>query len=370
MLSRLEDVDLKELSEIYDVKDSFLSLYLNLEHGVDEKFMERRKRACRKALRYDREMLDAFEENIESAERFLKAMPTEKKRKGVAIFSSKPNEFFKAYELPVSLENLLVVDTSPYIRPLARLRDELEPFGIVLLDSHCVKMYVIDSGIVQEQKEFCRAIMNKHKKGGFSQMRFQRLRRGAIEHFYREVAEDFEGFLKTDRINKVILGGPGESKVHFKDFLPERLRSGIVGIVDVDFDVSMDRLIKGSIEIVMESEQKESRLAVESLKTEILKDGLAVYGLSETLNAVRSGSAEQLIVLKGHKVKGWICENCQVVESGRRRDCPNCGSITSDVDVVEEIIEFAERMGTKIEFVDDNEFLREIGGVGALLRYK
>ena len=42
----------------------------------------------------------------------------------------------------------------------------------------------------------------------------------------------------------------------------------------------------------------------------------------------------------------------------------------SEVDVIEEIIEFAERTDTKIEFVDDNPILQELGGVGGLLRFK
>ena len=40
------------------------------------------------------------------------------------------------------------------------------------------------------------------------------------------------------------------------------------------------------------------------------------------------------------------------------------------VDVIEEIIEFAERTGTTIEFVENNPILQELGGVGGLLRFK
>jgi peptide subunit release factor 1 (eRF1) len=42
----------------------------------------------------------------------------------------------------------------------------------------------------------------------------------------------------------------------------------------------------------------------------------------------------------------------------------------SQVDVIEEIIEFAQRTDTKIEFVDNNPILQELGGVGGLLRFK
>ena len=83
-----------------------------------------------------------------------------------------------------------------------------------------------------------------------------------------------------------------------------------------------------------------------------------------------NGQIELLLVGKDHKVAGWICENCQAVDSGVKKECPYCGKRTSEVDVIEEIIEFAERMDTKIEFVDDNPTLDELGGIGGLLRYK
>jgi peptide subunit release factor 1 (eRF1) len=42
----------------------------------------------------------------------------------------------------------------------------------------------------------------------------------------------------------------------------------------------------------------------------------------------------------------------------------------SQVDVIEEIIDFAQRSDTKIEFVDDNPILQELGGIGGLLRFQ
>ena len=50
--------------------------------------------------------------------------------------------------------------------------------------------------------------------------------------------------------------------------------------------------------------------------------------------------------------------------------CPNCSGNVTQVDVIEESIEFAQRTGTKIEFSDNNPILQELGGVGGLLRFK
>jgi Peptide chain release factor 1 (eRF1) len=137
----------------------------------------------------------------------------------------------------------------------------------------------------------------------------------------------------------------------------------------VEFDDAEGKLVSDVVNIVSEDEKKMSDKNVSKLNDEILRDGLAVYGLKETIDAVRNGQVELLLISKGLKVKGWICERCQAVEQGVKTKCPYCGSKTSEVDIMEEIIEFAKRTDTKIEFVEDNPVLDELGGVGGLLRF-
>ena len=57
-------------------------------------------------------------------------------------------------------------------------------------------------------------------------------------------------------------------------------------------------------------------------------------------------------------------------DSGINDNCPNCSGRVSEVDVIEQIIDFAQRTNTKIEFANDNPILHELGGVGGLLRFK
>jgi len=51
-------------------------------------------------------------------------------------------------------------------------------------------------------------------------------------------------------------------------------------------------------------------------------------------------------------------------DSGINDKCPDCSSKVSQVDVIEEIIDFAQRTDTKIEFANDNQILHELVGVG------
>ncbi len=167
-----------------------------------------------------------------------------------------------------------------------------------------------------------------------------------------------------------MIAGPGNAKIMLKDFLPNELKNEILDLIDVDFDEADGFLISKAEKIVIKEEKETVSKNVIRLKEEILKHGLAVYGLKETIDAVKNGQLELLLVSRGYKQRGWICEKCQLVDSDITDKCPNCSGNVSQVDVIEEIIEFGERTGTKIEFVENNPILQELGGVGGLLRFK
>ena len=75
-----------------------------------------------------------------------------------------------------------------------------------------------------------------------------------------------------------------------------------------------------------------------------------------------------LIIEKDYKLKVCLCEQCQILNAGPVKNCPICGGKTTESDVIEEIIEFAQRTNARIEFTDD-EFLEKLGHIGGLLRY-
>jgi peptide chain release factor subunit 1 len=337
---------------------------------TNERFVEKRKKACRAVLKENRDWMENFDKTMQKIEKYLVMNEREEGQKGLAIFASNEHDLFIPYKLGVPIEDLMVVDTSPYIRPLARMIEDYETFGLVVLDNHRARIYVVSSGRIEDITQIARDIMKKHKKGGMSQARFQRLRVGAIEHFLKEVADEMVQLFSKDNIVKIVIAGPGNAKILLKDFLPNDLKSEILDLIDVDFDESDGHLISMAEEAVQKDEKEIVSNNVNKLKEEILKHGLAVYGLKETIDAVKNGHLELLLVSKGYKQEGWKCEKCQFVDSDLTDVCPNCNGKLSQVDVIEESIEFAQRTNTKIEFAQDNPILQELGGVGGLLRFK
>lgn len=235
---------------------------------------------------------------------------------------------------------------------------------------HRARIYVVSSGRIGDKDNIAEDIMKRHKKGGMSQARFQRLRLGAIGHFLKEVSEEMVRLFSKENVVKIVLAGPGNAKIMLKDFLPNELKCELLDSIDVDFDEATGYLVSKAEKIIQEDEKETASKNVARLKDEILKHGLAVYGLEDTIDAVKNGRMELLLVSNGYRLRGWICEKCQLFDSGMKDECPNCSGKVAEVDVIEEIIEFAERTGTKIEFIDDNPILQELGGVGGLMRFK
>ena len=185
---KLCDEAIKELSSIYDKEsmDTFISLYFN---GKDNKFIYRREKAVMAILKG--EELENFIKTMEEIKKFLR-----KNANNIAIFASYKHDYFKVVNVPTDVKNILVVDSSPYIRPLAELADSWESFTLVLLNSNHARIFSISCDRIAEKKKLSAHIMNKHKKGGWSQARFQRLRKESIHAFFVKVMEELEKYKK------------------------------------------------------------------------------------------------------------------------------------------------------------------------------
>ncbi len=350
---------IREISEIYDKdsNDTFVSLYIN--RGSDKKIIDKRIQTCKSILKGHE--LDNFSKTMDEIDNFLRSSNI---KHPIAIFASHKYNFINSIQLSVPIDSSLVVDSSPYIRPLARIQDEWESFTLVLISTNYAKLFSVSLGKVEHTKKLSKDIMNKHKKGGCSQARFNRLRRGAIHAFFVEVKEALEKIADE----RIILAGPGNAKQQFRELLPKNLQDNIIETIGIDIDDEKE-LLKESKYLISEKEKQKGHDAVIKLKQEILKDGLAVYGVQETLNAVKNGQVDLLLIQKDIKLHGWICEHCQVANKGTASKCPYCNGEVSEVDVLEEILEFAKRTDAEIEFTSDEE-LSNLGHVGAILRFK
>lgn len=363
-LTPINEIDLHNLAEIRDERDTFISIYINTNTEDDRPFVTTRLNAIEKAL--PRDLDGAFLKTREMVEPVL-AEQTLKGEKGRIVLASATLNFLKAYRVGLELEPIVVWDSAPFLLPLARLKGDYEDYGLLLMDSQEARLFLIRSGIIEEKDRTKIDLMNKHKKGGWSQMRYNRLRRGAIKSFLTQLIDDLQSREDLPKMKGLVVAGPGEAKHQFVEMLPSALKDKVLGTVDLHMETPAGDLLKLSEEISRSEKHIDSRALAERLKEAVLRGEPAAYSLAEVRKALEDGRVNHLLISEGFALPGMICMSCHHVHAEGER-CPTCGGEMAALNL-EELYVMAEMTGAEVVLVEGDEFLESIGHVGAILRY-
>ncbi len=368
-----EDIDLKMLARAFDTMPTFVSLYLDMEDERKMGYFSKRAKECENVLRNERGLHANFVAAVERMKGFVEKLDSSDKRtKGLAVFSSPARGFFEAYELPFKFDNSLIVDTSPYIRNLAMNLESWENYCILHLDKSHARIYVASSLKVFDADNIEKDILHHHRKGGMSQMRYQRLYEGKVLHFYKEVAEDLQRVISSEGLDKIIIAGPHDAKSQIIEHLPIHIQKKIVGTADLPITLGALDIVDDTLPLLQKAEVEADRALVQKLHEEVLREGLGVYGTDAIFAALNTGNVDTLIVEKGKVLKGEKCETCGSVaqlSGSAPGKCGECGAQKYVVDVFEEMIEAAEEIDAKMRFVAPSEEIEALGGAGAFLRF-
>lgn len=362
--------DIKSLSQRYDVdgKPVYLSLYADLADPRHPEGLRKRHREIRAAMTTQ----DAREKVDAAMLRGMEAFENAKARNGakaVAVFVG-PNGFVEEHALQAQLPTRLVLDASPYVAPLARFADDNESFALVLLDSEHAAIFVVWAGKAELRKELETSLIGRHRHGGMSQMRYQRHRKGQVNTFYDHVIDHLSVILSAEGVTRIAVAGPGAAKRDFVPRLPKAMQANVAVVLDVDFKEGPadDALVRRFVSLMRDEEAKQSTKWAEALRRELAVGELAMTGALECAKMAAAGRVERLLVLGGASMAGAKCEQHQVVFA-RGQTC-HCGSNGTEVDLVNEAVEFTARADGQCEFVNaPDSFMTEAGGVGALLRW-
>ncbi|MFX1599525.1 MAG: peptide chain release factor aRF-1 [Promethearchaeota archaeon] len=287
------------------------------------------------------------------------------------------------------------------LEPLEEMLTPKETYGLLVIGRKESAVGYIRGNKVEVIKEFTSGIHGKHRAGGQSQRRFERLIEEGEKDFYRRISETVnEPFLSMEDLKGIFIGGPGQSKDKFvkDESLDYRLQEKILDVVDLGYGGTegiraLIEKIKDKIEDVKYIREKQ---VMQQFMKEISADsGLGSYGLEDVRKALNYGVVDTLILsekLDLYKVK-IECSNCEYFEyrtikeqnlneitsSIQDENCPKCSSntfnIIDTISIIEELGEIAETTGTIVDILstetEEGEMLYStFGGIAAILRYK
>ena len=172
--------EIKELSAMSGNGDFFVSLYLNVNPLTNPKgdYIIHFKNMLKETLgKTGRDAEKAVKKDIDRIEAYLRDNKREFK-KGIALISSGSYGIWKDYHISIPVKNELIIDKTPYIKPLLFLLNNYRRCAVLLVDKELARIFIIHLGEIAEYTElFTPGIPGKHKKGGWfslQQGRFER----------------------------------------------------------------------------------------------------------------------------------------------------------------------------------------------------
>ena len=362
----IQHIDLRPLADLEAAERAFLSFYAAGTEGL--RALDDRVARIRRLLASEAAELEHFEASLTLLRQWLDEHPPSDA--GMAVFTCAALDLAQGWHLPVAVPSLLWVGASPYLRPLAELKDEYGTLAIVAADNHATRIHTVTVSGASLDGSVRGDVKNAVKKGGWSQKRYARRREKQLERYADEVVRVLESLDRERHFDRIVLLGSDESLREIRSQLPESLRERVVGSQPVDLhDGEASLMEAGWQQWFVEEREEEARLW-DRIRDEALKHGLATLGPTDTLAAAQAGRVAQLIVDRSVEVKGTGCRACEHVVHGTPQTCQRCGS--SDVfpvDLVDELVRLAVRTSAEVEFAESIPALVEEGGVGALLRF-
>lgn len=312
-------------------------------------------------------------EDIKKIERYIKNAKTEFK-KALAIISSSALDLWEIYHFSVPLKNHVVIDKTPYLKPLASILEQYHSYAVALVDREHARLFSIQLGEIAEYSEFFTPdVPGKHKKGGWYGRDENRFRRHINVHVYfhlRDVVKHLENILSRGDVTHLILGGSEESVVLFSKMFPQPLVSKIVGTFTADMHAGNNEILEKSLHIIRNVEKSNKGRLVEELITRASKNGTAAIGLDDVLSQMQGGNIHHLIYLEGFKASGLTCPSCSFLTVQDLKTCPYCDTTLENIEhLIDFAIQRAIDQGADISAITESEKLAGAGGIGALLRY-
>lgn len=255
-------------------------------------------------------------------------------------------------EPPIPLkQNLYRCDKEFVVEPLREMIDDKAVFGLVAMDKREGTIALLKGKTIIPLKSLGSSVPGKHKTGGQSAQRFERLREGAAIDFYKRIAQHMiEEFLdQQTSLQGIIVGGPGHTKHDFVEggYITDQLKRKIIGIKDLSYtgEFGLQELLEKSEDILAEEEVMQEKMI---MKTFFEKLGTTpekvAYGFDDVLRLTNTGAVETIVV-----------------------------SEALEESLIEKLEAAAEPMGTIVEVISvetrEGVQLKDLGKVGALLRY-
>lgn len=307
--------------------------------------------------------------DISRIESFVEGTFRRKSAQGLAVFACASADLFQHFALPRAPKDRVVIDHSPFVRPLTALLSEYRRYGIVLVGRKSARLFIFYMGaLVEEAIAVDDDVHGRHEQGGWSQARFSRHIEAEVARHLKHSAAEAEAAFARAGVERIVVAGAKDLTTELAKAFSKKNQARIVASPILKQTLTADEVAKAVAQIESRVEAAEDGELVEAVRAGMSK-GKSVAGLAGTLAALSAGRVHVLLVSRGYAGEGWRCARCKSL-AAIGPECPTCmGNMVRVSDIVEEAIEEAVSQHIRIELVTGNSDLDVFGRIAAMLRF-
>ena len=311
------------------------------------------------------------------------------------------SEVVKAFEIdpPKDMQTFLYrCDDHFHVDILKNMLKDENMIGFLAVDAKDAGWGLLHGDKIEVLKETSSGVAGKHRQGGQSAKRFQKLREMELTYYFNRLATiTREYFIDIYPIKGLVISGPGPTKEEFinNNYLEYRLQNMIIATIDASYSGSegIREAFAKSSDILSNFRMVEEKQIVEKLFNEINNNtGLGIYGLDDIINHLKNNIVNKIIITdntelyrieskckKCEHIQEKIVERIKVISTKtelQNSSCPSCKSTDINVfdqDIIDYIAILALKTGTTVEVIsgvsEHGTMLASIGKIGAILRY-
>jgi peptide chain release factor subunit 1 len=291
---------------------------------------------------------------------------------GLAIFCSSGNDLLQVLQLDEPVDDLLVVDSVPYTRPLFSMLSHKKHAFALLFKKNKLRVFEIVGDEITEHIDLVTRTQFTSRENDYifiNEKKAQHREKTESTRFLHEASQEVLDLFMEKGADYIALSGDKNIAKEFAKHMHPYLAERFAGLIEVPFEAKKNEVLEAMQTLMAKKCFEENRELTQKIKAECSKDGEACDGIEDVLRAVSMAAVDTLVVEEGYAVPGFVDKenNIFYVKGGVKDTLTD--SLVPVSDVINEAIEEVSHQGADVRIIEDETLMNELDHIAALLRF-
>jgi peptide subunit release factor 1 (eRF1) len=314
---------------------------------------------------------ESFDNDVKRIQEYL-GEKANTEGQALAIFACSGSDLFETIALDAPIgQHWIFTGSVPHLYPLAQLVENYPRYAAVMLDTNKARIVVFSVAKAEREEKVTGEKTRRTSKGGWSQARYQRRADNFHTNHVKEVVDTLDRIVREEGIEHIVVAGAEVAVPLLREQLPKHLADKVVDVIGMPGN-NDDSLLETTMTALREKDAETDIEKVQELMDAWQGGGLGVAGPEATLSAFQLGQVEELIITASP-------ETLKPVQTLPEDAAPGMVQVDSSAPTAadekrfklsDELVTRAQQTSARIRFIEDASLLADVGGVGALLRFR